>query len=52
MVIGILADKDVDGILSFFRMTGDFIATEPDSPRKLRAADLAAKIQSLEDSAV
>lgn len=48
MVIGILADKDVDGILShFFRMTGDFIATEPDSPRKLRAADLAAKIQSL-----
>lgn len=48
MVVGILADKDVDGIIcQFFRMTGDFIATEPDSPRKLRASELAAVIQSL-----
>lgn len=46
MVTGILADKEVDEVLdSFMEITGDFIATEPDNPRKLPAEELAAKIE-------
>ncbi len=41
MVTGMLADKDTAGIIkNFMSITGDFIVTEPDNPRKLRAADL------------
>lgn len=42
MVTGILADKDVDGILdNFLEITKDFIVTEPDNPRKLDKEKLA-----------
>ena len=45
MTTGVLADKDVDGILdSFMAITGDFVATEPDNPRKMSAENLANKI--------
>lgn len=45
MVIGILADKEVDTVLDTFKeVTADFIATEPDNPRKLPAEELAEKI--------
>lgn len=45
MVAGILADKEVSEVLdNFLEITGDFIATEPDNPRKLAAGDLAALI--------
>lgn len=44
-VTGILADKDTEGILdSFCNMAGSFIATEPDSERKLSADALSEKI--------
>lgn len=47
MVVGILADKDVDGILDcFLGITKDFIATEPVNPRKLSADALAEKIRA------
>lgn len=46
MVTGILADKEVDTVLDFFlEITGDFVATEPDNPRKLSAETLSEKIQ-------
>lgn len=42
MVTGMLADKDVNGIIvEFTKITKDFIATEPDNPRKLTADKLA-----------
>ena len=45
MVVGILADKDVEDVLdNFCSITGEFVATEPDNPRKLDAAELAEKI--------
>ncbi|HWQ79735.1 MAG TPA: folylpolyglutamate synthase/dihydrofolate synthase family protein [Anaerovoracaceae bacterium] len=45
MVTGMLADKKVDGLLDQFEMIADeFIATEPDNPRKLSAAGLCARI--------
>jgi len=45
LAAGMLADKDVDGILDELIEAGDdFIATEPDNPRKLSAYDLAKKI--------
>lgn len=48
MVTGILADKDVDSILeNFISVTKDFVATEPDNPRKLRALDLKKRIEDL-----
>ncbi|MGN0733512.1 MAG: glutamate ligase domain-containing protein, partial [Emergencia sp.] len=47
MVVGMLADKDVDHALENFRaVASDFIVTEPDNPRKMNAADLAEKIYS------
>ncbi len=46
MICGILADKDVDGILdNFTRISSHFIACEPVSDRKLDAGSLQAKIQ-------
>ena len=46
MVVGILADKEVPAVLdNFLAVTTDFIATEPDNPRKLAARELAAQIE-------
>lgn len=46
MVIGMLADKDISGIISeFTNISKDFIVTEPDNPRKLKADTLANKLQ-------
>ena len=46
MVVGILADKEVDQILrEFLRITGNFIVTEPDSPRRMKADLLADRIR-------
>ncbi|MEY8365645.1 folylpolyglutamate synthase/dihydrofolate synthase family protein [Anaerovoracaceae bacterium 41-7] len=46
MVTGILADKEVEEVLdSFMDITKDFIATEPDNPRKLPAEELTEKMQ-------
>lgn len=48
MVAGLLADKDAAAILkNFMRITHDFIATEPENPRKLPADVLAEKIISM-----
>lgn len=45
MVTGILADKEVDAVLdNFLEITKDFVATEPDSVRKLPAEELSSKI--------
>lgn len=45
MVAGMLVDKKIDKILEKFEMiTDDFIATEPDSPRKLSASILCEQI--------
>ncbi len=47
MVVGILADKEVPAVLdNFLGITGDFIATEPDNPRKLAASELTAQIEA------
>lgn len=44
-VCGVLADKDVDGILDEFTQIGtDFIATEPENDRKLSSYELAKAI--------
>ncbi|MBR2547968.1 MAG: bifunctional folylpolyglutamate synthase/dihydrofolate synthase [Eubacterium sp.] len=46
-VCGILADKDVSGILDEFTEIGtDFVATEPENERKLSAYELAKAINS------
>jgi dihydrofolate synthase/folylpolyglutamate synthase len=46
MVTGMLADKDIEKLLDQFVMIADdFIATEPDNPRKLSAFDLCGQIQ-------
>jgi dihydrofolate synthase/folylpolyglutamate synthase len=46
IALGMLADKDAEGILShLFEIADDYIATEPDNPRKLPAAALADKIR-------
>lgn len=48
MVTGILADKDVEQVLDhFLQITKDFIATQPENPRKLPAAELAEKIRAM-----
>ncbi len=48
MVTGMLADKDTDNILGeFLQVTGDFIVTEPDNPRKMPKEELGAKIEAL-----
>ncbi len=40
MLTGILADKDTDHVIGEFRkIASDFVATEPDNPRKLAAED-------------
>lgn len=47
MIVGILADKEVPAVLDhFLAITKDFIATEPDNPRKLAAGKLAAQIEA------
>ena len=47
IVTGMLADKDVSGMLGhYYDIACDFIATEPDNPRKLPAGALAEKILS------
>ena len=46
LVTGILADKEVDRILDHFtRITPHIIVTEPESPRRMAAADLAEKLR-------
>lgn len=46
MITGMLADKKIDGLLDQFEMIADdFIATEPDNPRKLSAAELCGMIR-------
>lgn len=46
MVTGMLADKKIDKLLDKFEsIADDFIATEPDNPRKLSAFDLCSQIQ-------
>lgn len=45
LVIGILTDKRIDIMLEKFReITREFVATEPDNPRSLAAADLCNEI--------
>lgn len=45
MIVGMLADKKIDKLLDKFEMIADeFIATEPDNPRKLSASDLCRQI--------
>lgn len=45
MVTGMLADKKIDKLLDKFEMiTDDFIAAEPDNPRKFSASDLCDQI--------
>lgn len=47
MVVGILADKEVDDMIAPFCQVGSaFIATEPLSPRALSAADLGEKFKA------
>ena len=53
MVVGFLADKEVDEALDYFlNITKDFVATEPDNPRKLAASELAVGIEKKGGSAV
>lgn len=45
MTVGILQDKDVSEVLdNFLAITENFVVTEPDNPRKMKAADLAKMI--------
>lgn len=45
MVIGMLADKKIDGLIEQFGAIGtDFVATEPDNPRKLSAEALCKAV--------
>jgi len=45
LIVGMLADKKIDKLLDKFEMIADeFIATEPDNPRKLSASDLCRQI--------
>lgn len=45
MVIGMLADKKIDKLVETFGMiTDEFIATEPDNPRKLSAENLCGQV--------
>jgi len=46
MVTGMLADKKIDALLDRFeKIAGEFIATEPDNPRKLSASELCGRIR-------
>ncbi|WP_027399269.1 bifunctional folylpolyglutamate synthase/dihydrofolate synthase [Anaerovorax odorimutans] len=45
MIAGILKDKDINKILEHFcKITNEFIATEPNNPRKLEAEKLCSEI--------
>jgi folylpolyglutamate synthase/dihydrofolate synthase len=45
MIVGILADKDVEDVLdNFCAITTDFVATQPQNPRKMNASELAEKM--------
>ena len=47
MAIGMLADKDVNGIIGeFTKITKDFVITEPENPRKLEASKLAVLLEN------
>ena len=47
LVTGILADKEVDRILDHFQqITGRIIVTEPESPRRMAAEELAGKLKA------
>lgn len=53
MVVGILADKDVESMIkSFSQITDEFIVTEPLSPRALPAKDLEAMLLNIDKSVV
>lgn len=46
MVIGMLSDKKIDKLIEKFGMiTDEFVATEPDNPRKLSAEELSSRVQ-------
>ena len=53
MVTGMLADKDTDNILKeFTAITEDFIATEPNNPRKMDCSSLKEKVEALGASCI
>ena len=53
VIAGMLKDKDIRGIISpLCRFAAAFVATEPDSERKLAAEELAEKIKSIESAMV
>lgn len=53
MVLGILADKEVDEVLHTFKdITLDYVSTCPQNPRALAAAELSGKIISMGGNAV
>jgi dihydrofolate synthase/folylpolyglutamate synthase len=46
LVVGMLADKKIDKLLDKFeKIACEFVATEPDNPRRLPAADLCSQIK-------
>jgi len=48
LVTGMLADKQTDEILKHFKnITEDIVATEPDNPRKLPAAELKKQLEAM-----
>jgi dihydrofolate synthase/folylpolyglutamate synthase len=45
LVVGVMRDKDIDGILqALLPVTGAVVATQADTPRALPAAELAARV--------
>jgi len=47
MIVGILADKEVDAMLDAFSdIADDFIATQPASPRALRSDELSTRLNN------
>ena len=53
LVVGILADKEVDAMLAQFLSIGcDVAATEPDNPRRLTSKQLAEHVRALGGTAV
>ena len=48
MIVGMLADKKIDRLIERFgQITDEFVATEPDSPRKLAAPALCEQIAGI-----
>jgi len=48
MIVGMLADKKIERLIERFgQITDDFIATEPESPRKLAASALCEQIAGI-----